>query len=37
MDEEKDMIMIRSKELMRLQIIQKIFGKQINQQEAAAT
>lgn len=37
MDEEKDMIMIRSKELMRLQIIQKIFGKQINQQEAAET
>ncbi len=37
MDEEKDMIMIRPKELMRLQIIQKIFGKQINQQEAAET
>jgi len=37
MDEEKDMIMIRPRELMRLQIIQKIFGKQINQQEAAET
>ena len=37
MDKERDMIMIRPKELMRLQIIQKIFGKQINQQEAAET
>ena len=37
MDKEKDMIMIRPKELMRLQIIQKIFDKQINQQEAAET
>jgi len=35
MDKNKDILMIRSKELKRLQVIRKILDKQINQQEAA--
>ena len=35
MDNKKDILMVKAKELKRLEIIQKVFEKTINQQEAA--